>query len=45
MIESLALLSLEKNVLSLRIMYIYIYIAESRILLTPQSLRRSGEAS
>ena len=30
-----------KNVLSLRI----IYISESRILFTPQSLRRSGKAS
>ena len=37
----LALLSLEKNVLSLRI----IYISQSRILFTPQSLRRSGEVS
>ena len=35
-IESLTLLSLEQNVLSVRIIY---------IIFTPQSLRRSGEAS
>ena len=41
MIESLTLLSLEQNVLSL----IGLYISESRILFTPQSLSRSGEVS
>ena len=42
LIESLALLSLEKKVLShLGI----IYIGELEILFTPQSLHRSGEAS
>ena len=41
LIESLMLLSLEENVLSL----VGLYISESRILFTPQSLRRSGEAS
>ena len=41
LIESLTLLSLQKNVLSL----IGLYILESRILFTPQFLRHSGEAS
>ena len=41
LIESLALLSLEKCFESFRILY----IGELGILFTPQSLRRSGEAS
>ena len=40
LIESLALMSLEKCFESLGL-----YILESMILFTPQSLRRSGEAS